>query len=167
MTGRLAAASAASYILLLIPLIASRFLDLSPEQITDLILFLIVPSILSAIASCLLKPGKLGAVTAPAIGGSAAYLTNHLITSLVSHPCSRMYNSVAYPLIVGAAVIISAAITFSEAQVSAAEGMLKAEVLEGEVMAEEAEFTTCPHCRRRIPGDSIYCPLCGSRVREE
>ncbi len=32
--------------------------------------------------------------------------------------------------------------------------------------AEEAEkLITCPSCGRPIPHDSIYCPLCGSRVK--
>jgi len=39
--------------------------------------------------------------------------------------------------------------------------------LEAEIAEEEVELIECPSCGRQIPSDSIYCPLCGSRVAEE
>jgi len=33
--------------------------------------------------------------------------------------------------------------------------------------APKPELIRCPHCGRQIPSDSIFCPLCGQKVRRE
>ncbi|MCD6313288.1 MAG: zinc ribbon domain-containing protein, partial [Thaumarchaeota archaeon] len=40
------------------------------------------------------------------------------------------------------------------------------EGLEEVMVSEEVELTMCPSCGRLIPSDSVYCPLCGERVKE-
>jgi len=33
--------------------------------------------------------------------------------------------------------------------------------------APKPELIKCPHCGQQIPSDSIFCPLCGEKVRRE
>ena len=181
MTNKLAAAGVASYILFLLPLIGSQFLDLSADSLADLFFFLFAPAALAAITPSFLKLGRIGAVIAPAIGGAMAYFTNHLLSAYwesISLNYSDIYYSVAYPLGVGVAIILSAVVSLLSNRAPATEEGLKvevsekAEVREEETMVEEkrkaeAELMSCPHCGQQIPSDSIYCPLCGGKVKEE
>ena len=180
MNSRLAIAGAASYILFLFPLLGSQFLDLSVDNPADLFFFLFAPAILAAIIPSLLNIRKVGATIAPATGGLTAYLTNHILSvyqEIIPLSYSDVYYSIAYPLSVLAAILLSAASSFMLEKSLAAGEELKvekgeeAEVEEEEVMAEEkrkeVELITCPHCGQQIPSDSIYCPLCGGKVKEE
>jgi len=179
LNSKLAIAGAASYILFLLPLFGSQFLDLSVDRLADLFFFLFAPAALAAIIPSLLDVRKIGAAAAPAIGGFIAYLTNHILSAyreVIPLSYSEIYYSVAYPLSVLIAVLLSTAFSFTLARASAAGEELKVEKgeeaeVEGEkIMAEkrrEVELINCPHCGQQIPSDSIYCPLCGGKVKEE
>jgi hypothetical protein len=149
--GKLAAASIISYLLFLLPYLLSALTGSS----VILVLIIMFVAVVSAIISSLLLRG-FHSIIPPLSGSAASFLTNYF-SGLFLAASSQVYFDWPYWAL---GLIASPALSFLIAE-------LKAE-REVEVAAvEEVKLIECPSCGGQIPSDSIYCPLCGSKVAEE
>ncbi|MCF3653821.1 MAG: zinc ribbon domain-containing protein [Aigarchaeota archaeon] len=167
MIGRFAATSIISYLLFLLPYILSAL----TSSYMVLVIIIMSAAIASAIISGLLIRSHYSIIP-PLSGSAASFLTNYL-SGLFLAASSRVYFDWPY-LALG--LIASPALALLVAELRAERGIEReVEVAaveeaarpEAEMAEEEVELIECPSCGRQIPSDSIYCPLCGSRVAEE
>ncbi|MCD6312631.1 MAG: zinc ribbon domain-containing protein [Thaumarchaeota archaeon] len=155
-----------SYLIFLLPLFLSSVSYLDPYALFTLIFTLLLPAILAAAVSYMLTTSPYHFI-APLAGSLAAFLTNYVLKAL-SLTFSEVYLSWPYLI----AVIVPPITTASLNKIVKARERAfprveeEFEKLEEVVVSEEVELTTCPSCGRLIPSDSIYCPLCGERVKE-
>ena len=128
------------------------------------IIVIIAPAALSAIISSLMLRGWI-CLLPPIIGGLAALASNYLL-EIFLQTSSEIYFTWYFP----AAIISASIIAFLLARILEKPAPEIREELElGEEVeeaAEELELITCPSCGRQIPANSIYCPLCGEKIRE-
>ncbi|MCX8187913.1 MAG: zinc ribbon domain-containing protein [Nitrososphaeria archaeon] len=122
-----------------------------------------LPMILTAVISnILIRSPKLSPLP-PIIGGLLALLTSHLLLghppNLPSQTSTYIYYS-ASTFASGAIALILSLLRRGERPREVAEEVGVEEVVEELVLR-------CPHCEREIPSDSIFCPLCGGKLREE
>ena len=166
MIGRFAAASIISYLLFLLPYMLSAL----TSSYMILVIIIMSAAIASAIISGLLIRSHYSIIP-PLLGSAASFLTNYL-SGLFLAASSRVYLDWPY-LALG--FIASPALALLVSELRAERGIEReVEVAAVEEAArpeaeivEEMELIECPSCGRQIPSDSIYCPLCGSRVAEE
>ena len=165
MVSRIAAISIASYILFLLPYMLSALTSFAAIPLPPGFIMVLV-SIISAILSGLLIHG-LHSIIPPITGSAASFLTNYL-SEVFLGISSQVYFSWIY-LVLG--FLASPALAFLVVSLRAGrkvEVAVVGEVVEPAVEAvEEISLITCPACGEHIPSDSIYCPLCGSRIVEE
>ncbi|RLG03896.1 MAG: hypothetical protein DRN54_02105 [Thaumarchaeota archaeon] len=159
--------AAISYLIFLLPLLLSTISYLAPYAPFTLLFTLLLPAVLAAMISCMLAASPYHLIS-PLAGGSAAFLTNYLLKTL-NLAFSEVYLSWPYLM----AIIVSMITALSLNKIMKAREKAfprveeELEELEETVVSEEIELTMCPSCGRPIPSDSVYCPLCGERVKEE
>ena len=156
--------SLASYLLFILPLLASQI-----EQIDFYISFiLLASSAASAVISGLLTASTYS-FASPLIGGLAAFITNYLL-EIFSALSSSLYFSWLY---LSLTFIASPTIAFAIGRTRKKPLPMVEEVPgteeagAAEMVEEKIELIICPSCGQRIPSGSIYCPLCGAKVAEE
>jgi DNA-directed RNA polymerase subunit RPC12/RpoP len=155
--GRVVAASIISYLFFLLPALTGS-------------LTIIFAAIASAIISGLLLHG-LHSLIPPLSGSAASFLTNYFSELFLSTSSQVYFNWPYWAL----GFLASPALAFLVAEFKAerrAEREIEVAAVEEAArpkaeIAEEVEFIKCPSCGGQIPSDSIYCPLCGSKVAEE
>lgn len=166
MIGRLVAALIISYILFLLPYLLSALMIMIFSTI--LVLIVLLAAIISAMVSGFLLRGSYSIIP-PLAGSVASLLTNHFSGELWAIS-SQVYlewpywtlSFLASPLL---AILVASLKAEEEAEREARTVMTVGP--ETEVAEEEMGLIECPTCSGQIPSDSIYCPLCGSRVAEE
>ena len=165
MDRKLLAASLFSYLLLLTPLMIYWILGELPLNMIISMIVIIASAAFSAIISSFMLRGWI-CLLPPIIGGLAALASNYLLEILLQ-TSSEIYFTWYFP----AAIISASIIAFLLARIlekPAPEIREELELGEGveEAGEEELELITCPSCGRQIPANSIYCPLCGEKIRE-
>ncbi|MEM1655469.1 MAG: zinc ribbon domain-containing protein [Nitrososphaerota archaeon] len=158
---RLVAASIASYILFLLPYLVSVFLMIQPMILN--VMVLLVAMVSAAISGFLIHGSR--SIIPPLAGSAASLLTNHISEGLLNIS-SQVYLDWPYWAL---GFLASPALALLVADIMA-ERKVKQEAESVELVKpeiEEVELMECPACGGQIPSDSIYCPLCGSRVAEE
>ncbi len=155
-----------SYLIFLLPLFLSSISYLDPYAPFTLIFMLLLPAILAAMISYMFTASPYHPIP-PLAGSLAAFLTNYVLKTL-NLTFSEVYLSWPYLI----AVIVSPVTAASLNKIMKAWERVfpraeeELEGLEEVMVSEEVELTTCPSCGRLIPSDSVYCPLCGERVKE-
>ncbi len=160
--GRLVAVSIISYLLFLLPYLLST---LTSSYIV-LVIIIMLAAIVSGTISGLMIRGRYSIIP-PVSGFAAAFLTNYL-SGLFLAASSRVYFDWPYwvlGLIASPALALLITDLRAEREVEVA-AVKEAVRPEAEVAEEEVELIECPSCGGQIPSDSIYCPLCGSKVAE-
>jgi len=191
---RLATTSIISYaVFQLVPILLIVFSEHLPE-IYAMIISLILAMLVSAISSSILLKNSNISFLPPLIGGSISLLISMLLsrTQVVSPDLFSRYLQLQYMMyyVITVGIASGLSITLSriyprpavksieevKVEEARAEEVVEREerplegVEEEIAKAEEApkpELIKCPHCGRLIPSDSIFCPLCGERIRGE
>ncbi|MEM0329174.1 MAG: hypothetical protein QXW02_02175 [Nitrososphaerota archaeon] len=161
---RLVTASIASYILFLLPYLVSVFLMIQPMILNVMVLLAAMVS--AAISGFLIHGSR--SIIPPLAGSAVSLLTNHISGALLNIS-SQVYLNWPYwalGFLASPALALLVADIMAERKVKhEAEAV---ELVKPEIeAAEEVELMECPACGGQIPSDSIYCPLCGSKVAEE
>ncbi len=127
------------------------------------VMVLLVAMVSAAISGFLIHGSR--SIIPPLAGSAASLLTNHISEGLLNIS-SQVYLDWPYWAL---GFLASPALALLVADIMA-ERKVKQEAESVELVKpeiEEVELMECPACGGQIPSDSIYCPLCGSRVAEE
>lgn len=164
MNSRFFAALIASYALFLLLPLSCQIMGLNLFiNGATLMFFMIIPMILAAIISGILVVNPKSSLASPIIGGLAALITAHIFFGYLPDPFSSVfvYYSIQYFISIFASGAIASIFSYLRKPRERGEAVV-------EVREKETEKTIeCPYCRREIPADSIFCPLCGSKIKEE
>lgn len=171
MAGRLAAASILCYLIFLAPLIC-RIAGFESPSMGYLLLVTIAPAFLSAISSFLIVKRGL-CFAPPIIGGVAALASNYASDQLLAI-ASEAYLTWQFLIAIILAPSLSAGLfmlakpeKIPEVEIEEVKDVEEREAVEEPKNVEAGmELISCPYCGGSIPADSIYCPLCGERIRE-
>lgn len=160
LNNRFLAALIASYALFLVLPLLWQFMGLNllikVEEIAEII-SMVIPMILAAIISGILVRRPKLSIAPPVIGGLTALLTAHLFFGHPPDLFSSILNYAYY-----------SAFTFASGAIASIFSLLGRREERHEVVEEVVkEILTCPHCEHEVPADSIFCPLCGGKIREE
>ena len=188
---RFAIASIISYaVFQIIPLLSMILSGLLPDMYA-MIISMILAMLISAISSSILLRNSNISFLPPLIGGSISPLILMLLSNaqVISPDFASQYLQPYYLIIL--TITSGLSITLSKIHPKTAITGVREVEVEGEVKAEEIieeeakpperaeeeiakveeapkpELIKCPHCGRLIPSDSIFCPLCGGRIRGE
>ena len=188
---RFAIASIISYaVFQIIPLLSMILSGLLPHMYA-MIIPMILAMVISAISSSILLRNLNISFLPPLIGGSIPPLILILLSNaqLISPDLASQYLQPYYLIILTIASGLSIALSKirpKTAITGVREVKVEEEVKAEETIEEEAkpperaeeeiakveeapkpELIKCPHCGQLIPSDSIFCPLCGGRIRGE